>query len=234
MSVHDRLASIQSELKAPKGQYNSFGKYSYRSAEDILEAVKPLLAKNGCTLTLSDEVVQIGDRFYVKTTAELASCDVNDFGSATVTAYAREEDTKKGMDGAQITGAASSYARKYALNGLFAIDDTKDPDATNTHGQNKPQKPKTRTNTSKKAKTPDLDPSQTATDAQVREFVEAASKFASMKHKNFDEVMRAVNTTKTMRNLGTDENTADYNQVQCAAATELVRSWIRKSIESGS
>ena len=232
MSVHDKLASIQAELKAPKGQYNSFGKYSYRSAEDILEAVKPLLAKNGCTLTLSDEVVQIGNRFYVKTTAELANCDVNDIGSAIVTAYAREEDTKKGMDGAQITGAASSYARKYALNGLFAIDDTKDSDATNTHGQNKLQKPKI--NTPKKAKTPDLDPSQPATDAQVREFVEAASKFASMKHKNFDEVMRAVNTTKTMRNLGTDENTSDYNQVQCAAATELVRSWIRKSIESGS
>lgn len=145
MSVYEKLASIQAELKAPKNQRNDFGKYNYRSAEDILEAVKPLLAKNACALTLSDEVVQIGNRFYVKATATLKNCDVNDIATAMVTAYAREEETKKGMDGAQITGSASSYARKYALNGLFAIDDTKDSDATNTHGktaQNRPQQQK--------------------------------------------------------------------------------------------
>lgn len=118
------LLAIQAELKAPKGQYNSFGKYKYRSAEDILEAVKPLLLKNGCTMTLSDELINIGDRYYVKATAKITSKDE----SVAVTALAREPEDKKGMDSSQITGTASSYARKYALNGLFLIDDTKDAD----------------------------------------------------------------------------------------------------------
>lgn len=120
----EKLIKIQKELKAPKGQYNSFGKYKYRSAEDILEAVKPLCAENGVMLTLSDTLEYIGDRYYVKATATVT--DKED--TVTVTAYAREEETKKGMDGSQITGTASSYARKYALNGLFLIDDTKDAD----------------------------------------------------------------------------------------------------------
>lgn len=120
----NKLLKIQTELKAPKGQFNKFGNYKYRSCEDILEALKPLLAKEGCTLTLSDEIVEIGGRVYVKATATLTD------GTATerVTAYAREEESKKGMDASQVTGAASSYARKYALNGLFCIDDTKDAD----------------------------------------------------------------------------------------------------------
>lgn len=118
------LEKIQQELKAPKGQYNSFGKYKYRSCEDIIEAVKPLLAKNGCRLTLSDEIVEIGGRVYVKATAKIVCGDE----SETVTAYAREPEQKKGMDESQITGTASSYARKYALNGLLLIDDTKDAD----------------------------------------------------------------------------------------------------------
>lgn len=121
----DRLVLIQSTLKAPKGQYNSFGKYHYRSAEDILEAVKPLLAENGLSMTISDTLENIGTRYYVKATATLTDGE----DSVSVSAYAREEETKKGMDGSQITGAASSYARKYALNGLFLIDDTKDADA---------------------------------------------------------------------------------------------------------
>ena len=122
------LRSIQTELNAPKNQYNTFGKYSYRSCEDILAAVKPLLAAYNCTLTLTDGIELIGDRFYVRATATLT----NDTGdTAKATAYAREDEVKKGMDGAQITGAASSYARKYALNGLFCIDDVKDPDPTN-------------------------------------------------------------------------------------------------------
>ena len=133
----ETLQKIQSELKAPKGQTNKFGGYSYRSAEDILEAVKPLLAKHKATLTISDDIVEVGGRVYVKAMAILTSLesDVN----LGVTAFAREALTKKGMDEAQITGSASSYARKYALNGLFCIDDTKDPDATNTHGKDKPQ-----------------------------------------------------------------------------------------------
>lgn len=120
----NKLQEIQHRLKAPKGQYNSFGKYKYRSCEDILEAVKPILNDVGCTLTLSDEVVLIGDRFYVKATATLKGEDTQEV----TIAYAREEEEKKGVDGSQITGTASSYARKYALNGLFCIDDTKDAD----------------------------------------------------------------------------------------------------------
>ena len=120
----DKLSAVQMELKAPKGQYNSFGKYSYRSCEDILEAVKPLLSKNGLTLLLTDEPAAVGNRVYIKATARLIS------GGDTieVTAYAREPEDKKGMDTSQVTGTASSYARKYALNGLFLIDDTKDAD----------------------------------------------------------------------------------------------------------
>jgi hypothetical protein len=133
MDCYKTLTMIQSELKAPKGQYNSFGKYSYRSCEDILEAVKPLLAKYNARMTINDEVVLIGDRFYIKATAYLASND--DDKTISVSAYAREAQDKKGMDEAQITGAASSYARKYALAGLFLLDDNKDPDALNKHGK---------------------------------------------------------------------------------------------------
>ena len=123
-NIVQKICLIQSQLKAPKGQYNKFGKYNYRSLEDINEAVKPLLANEGLTMTISDELVLIGDRFYVKATATVTD------GKETlnVSGYAREEENKKGMDGSQITGTASSYARKYALNGLFLIDDTKDAD----------------------------------------------------------------------------------------------------------
>lgn len=122
------LSKIQSTLNAPKGQYNSFGKYKYRSCEDILAAVKPLLKENNCTLTISDDILMVGNRIYVKATATIS----NDKGETnTTTAFAREEENKKGMDASQVTGAASSYARKYALNGLFAIDDTKDADTLN-------------------------------------------------------------------------------------------------------
>lgn len=122
-----KLQKIQQELKAPKGQYNSFGKYNYRSAEDILEAVKPLLASAGCALTIKDEIVYMEGRFYVKATATLYDTK-NGVEITHTTALAREEEEKKGQDGSQITGTASSYARKYALNGLFCIDDTKDAD----------------------------------------------------------------------------------------------------------
>ena len=125
------LAQIQAELKAPKGQFNKFGGYKYRSCEDIVEAAKPLCAKHGLALVISDDMVAVLDRVYVKATSSL----VDESGKviATTSAYARESETKKGMDDSQITGSASSYARKYSLNGLFAIDDTKDADATNDH-----------------------------------------------------------------------------------------------------
>ena len=139
LTLIQKLAAIQKELKAPKNQRNNFGGYNYRSAEDILEAVKPLAIKYGAVVHLSDEVIQVGERIYVK--ARVSLFDMDDIGkSISSFALAREEETKKGMDGSQITGAASSYARKYALNGMFAIDDTKDSDATNDHGKGgKPQ-----------------------------------------------------------------------------------------------
>jgi len=129
MKEINKLLLIQSELKAPKDLVNKFANYNYRSCESILEALKPLLLKHGCLLTLTDEVLAIGNRIYVKASAGL--CDVGSNASWIVTAFAREEEVKKGMDSSQITGAASSYARKYALNGLFLIDDNKDSDHTN-------------------------------------------------------------------------------------------------------
>lgn len=141
-SIHDVLHEIQTELKAPKNQYNSFGGYSYRSTEDILEGLKPLLHKHKAVVLLNDTIKEVGGRVYVEATAVLQTAD----GHITTTAFAREAVQKKGMDESQITGSTSSYARKYALNGLFAIDDTKDADSTNNHGKGKttqPQKAKT-------------------------------------------------------------------------------------------
>lgn len=130
MNIYEKLGIIQSKLKAPKGQYNSFGKYKYRSCEDILEAVKPLLVETKTVLSVTDRMEVVGDRIYVRAEAHLNDCE--DTGEITTVAYAREEESKKGMDSSQVTGAASSYARKYALNGLFCIDDNKDSDSTNT------------------------------------------------------------------------------------------------------
>jgi hypothetical protein len=129
--MENKLAEIQAKVKAPKGQFNSFGKYNYRSAEDILEAVKQVVNPMGYSITISDTIINVGDRYYIKATATLS----NGKETYSTDGYAREEESKKGMDGSQVTGASSSYARKYALNGLFALDDTKDSDATNTHGK---------------------------------------------------------------------------------------------------
>lgn len=149
MNIYEKLLKAQVELKAPKGQYNSFGKYKYRSCEDILEALKPVLDKLKLTLFISDEIVEVGGSYktskkdeiietvgrkYVKATITLVNIEKPDEQIQT-SALAREEETKKGQDGSQITGSSSSYARKYTLNGLFAIDDTKDSDSTNTHGK---------------------------------------------------------------------------------------------------
>ena len=132
MNIYEKLLAVQTELKAPKGQYNSFGKYKYRSCEDILEAVKPILSKHKATLYITDKVMLIGERYYIEATAHFVDTESGE--RIETTAYAREEENKKGMDGSQVTGASSSYARKYSLNGLFDIDDTKDSDSTNTHG----------------------------------------------------------------------------------------------------
>jgi hypothetical protein len=131
MNIYEKLLNIQNELKCNKNQYNKFGGYKYRSCEDILEAVKPICKKYGAVLVLSDTLVNIGERYYIQATARLTNIETNkesEDSCISNTAYAREEESKKGMDGSQITGTASSYARKYALNGLFNIDDTKDAD----------------------------------------------------------------------------------------------------------
>ena len=146
-----KLLVVQQKLKANKTQWNDFGKYNYRSCEDILEAVKPLLASANLTLRLTDEVVAVGGRIYVQARAIL--CAVDSGEEVQTVAYAREDDTKKGMDGCQITGAASSYARKYALNGLFCIDDAKDSDFTNAQPKDQPKEPA-------KRPTPKADPQQ--------------------------------------------------------------------------
>ncbi len=148
MSINEKLLAIQSEIKVPKSQYNAFGKYSYRSCEDILEAIKPLAAKHNCVLKIHDEIEFISGRFYVKAIATLTDCETGEIVVAF--AWAREEETKKGMDAAQITGSTSSYARKYALNGLFCLDDTKDADATNKH--DKEEKPEPAASDSRQSK----------------------------------------------------------------------------------
>lgn len=129
-TIHEKLSQIQSKLNAPKGQYNNFGKYNYRNCEDILQALKPILSEHKCHVSLSDEVVMVGNRFYIKATATITDSENNSFST---TAFAREAESKKGMDESQVTGSTSSYARKYALNGLFAIDDNKDADTLNNH-----------------------------------------------------------------------------------------------------
>ena len=175
MSLVEKIIKVQSTLKAPKNQRNNFGNYNYRSCEDILEAVKPLLAENGLILTISDEMVMLGNRFYVKAEATITDGE----NKITNSAYAREEETKKGMDASQITGAASSYARKYALNGLFCIDDTKDADATNDHGKGERVTPM---NAPKKAPSKTTD----ANDKLVKDKVDACKKSIAAHEKYID------------------------------------------------
>lgn len=152
MGINEKLSNIQTAIKAPKNLYNKFGNYKYRNAEGIYEAVKPYLKEQNCSLIVSDELLPIGDRIYVKATAALFDNEGSGYRAAE--AYAREPEEKKGMDAAQITGATSSYARKYALNGLFLLDDTKDPDTEeyaneNTARSQKAQKTKSATKSTK-------------------------------------------------------------------------------------
>lgn len=151
-NIYSKLSKIQSELKVPKNQYSKFGEYNYRNCEDILEALKPMLKEVGAVITLADEIQLLGARYYIKAVATLTDIDSKE--SITSTAYAREDEERKKMDGSQLTGSASSYARKYALNGLFAIDDTKDSDYTNK-GVETPSRTQTRSKAPKaQAKTP--------------------------------------------------------------------------------
>lgn len=167
MKLHEKLLAIQTKLKAPKGQYNSFGKYSYRSAEDILEAVKPLNAEQGVLLTITDEIKEIGGRVYVVATATVS--DGTD--TLQVSAFAREPENKKGMDESQITGATSSYARKYALNGLYAIDDNKDAD-TDEHKQQQENASKKQQAQKQQAQKQQQQQKQGFTEKELHELVE--------------------------------------------------------------
>lgn len=133
MNIYEKLLNVQTKLKAPKSQFNKFGGYNYRNCEDILEAAKPICKEVNALVWLTDNIVMVGERYYVEATATFV--DIESGEKLLAVAYAREEESKKGMDGSQVTGASSSYARKYALNGLFDIDDTKDSDTTNTHGK---------------------------------------------------------------------------------------------------
>ena len=165
MSIYEKLLRVQLGLKAPKSQWNDFGKYYYRNCEDILEAAKPLLDKEKLLLFIKDELTQIGDRYYIKAVVTLK--DLEELIEIEVTAYAREEENKKGMDGSQVTGASSSYARKYALNGLLLIDDTKDSDTTNKDDKATVKAPTTKAPTKV---------SGTLSDAQIKRLYTLASK----------------------------------------------------------
>lgn len=190
MNVYEKLQAIQTELKAPKGQFNKFGKYKYRSCEDILEAVKPLLAKYGCSLTIEDAIEQSGDRYYVKATAIFRSNDKPLEPNVINTAYAREAETKSGMDASQITGTASSYARKYCLNGLFLIDDTKDADTNEYKAQTDP-------NATDKAEAKEEKQQLMATEYQITKMKEIADQLGE----EFDEDIAKNMTAKQASNF---------------------------------
>lgn len=186
------LNAIQVALNVPKAQFNAFGKYRYRSCEDILKALKPLLQQQNCTLTISDDIIPVGNRFYIKATATLT----NEKGEAAVTtAFAREEESKKGMDASQVTGAASSYARKYALNGLFAIDDTKDADALNVNAEY----------TQKPQQNPPFPPPQNAEQAarqlSAHDLFMAYAKPAIIQAQTKEELVRIYNDYQTLHLL---------------------------------
>lgn len=209
-TVYKNLLLIQQELKAPKGQYNSFGKYHYRSCEDILEAVKPIAHKHGCVVTVTDDIDKIGERYYVRAIAILT--DVETGEQVQNVAYAREEEEKKGMDESQITGAASSYARKYALNGLFAIDDTKDADTDEHKKQSDGNKQ------ANKANKPPTQPCNIADDskpseAQIKRLFAIASKSDKTKGQPADVFLHAVIKQKWQIQSLNDLTKAEYDSL---------------------
>lgn len=209
MSIHSKLMEIQNKLKAPKNQYNSFGKYKYRSCEDILEGVKPLLKETGCTLILSDEVIAVADRIYIKATATLTDAETNE--SVSNSAMARESLDKKGMDDSQITGTASSYARKYALNGMFCIDDTKDADTDEYTASNNRQN-------SKSKSTPLTTKSKEALNTAIAEYVKASG----------------TNINSVMKSLGevTGKTAKEYTEEDAKKALAALSEW-NKSLSQG-
>lgn len=192
-TLRKKLLNIQRDLKAPKGQYNNFGKYSYRSAEDIMEALKPLLVGNNTVCYCKDDYIeQIGERYYLVATIVFADVETDE--EITVKARAREEENKKGMDGSQITGAASSYARKYALSGLFLIDDNKDADSNEYHKQNDQQKPKQQGQQQQQGNQQAQKQNQVRyiDNIQYQEIIKNVEEFATIKGAPFDTVANFV------------------------------------------
>lgn len=198
-NITQKLIKVQSELKAPKGQKNTFGNYNYRSAEDILEAVKPLLSEQGLLMTITDIIEQIGERYYIQ--AKVILTDGED--TVEVTGYARESLNKKGMDDSQITGTASSYARKYAMNGLFLIDDTKDSDSNEN-----------RTERENRAKKADVEAER-----------EKQAKIAKL-NAQYERALKAANDKEAPTELLTK-----WNKLPKAAALKEIAEWINENTE---
>lgn len=230
MGLRAVLSHVQNELHVPKDQYNSFGKYAFRNLESINAALKPLCEMYDCGYFLSDEVVLIGERFYTKATVTFWAngCE----GEISSTAYAREEDEKKGMDEAQISGLASSYARKYAMCGMFAIDSGEEVDGMDNRGSVSDSKTRSRgggTTTPKKAQPTRKTAPQKPTQASGDDFLVNLAKFAEMKGRQIDEVIAALNKTKGMQELGVTEGTLEYSEAQTVRASEILAGWIAKS-----
>jgi len=199
MNIYEKLATIQQSLVAPKNQYNSFGDYKYRSCEDILEGLKPCLQQAKAAVTISDELVLIGERYYIKATATLFDCEGD--GSVSNTAYARETESRPKMDVSQITGSASSYARKYALNGLFCIDDVKDADSRNNQKDNEEQKK--------------IDEQKKQAEAEKQQAELGTSKISEVKQKALSERCKKENVDEgKLMNLYKVKSFADLSENQ--------------------
>lgn len=223
-----RFSEIQQQLKCGKDSVNDFGKYRYRTCSAILEAVKPLLGP--ATLTITDELVMTGDRYYIRAVATYRNAEEGE--EFVATAYAREPESKKGMDDSQVTGAASTYARKYALCGLLAIDDSSsDPDATNRHeGAQEPrrrQKAADEGNGAKPSAIVSQAASQPASADTMNELMRLASEYAEMRGRKAADVIAALDSTKRLQAMGANSGDG-YTQAQAEAATMIVRGWIEK------
>ncbi len=239
-SVYAVLAEVQHRVSCPKGQYNKFGGFAYRSLEDINAALKPICEELGCSYWFADEIVPMGlpgtgedkdtGRWYLKATVTFAAegCD----GTVSATAFAREQKDKKGMDAAQITGLASSYARKYAACGLFAIDSGEDPDALDNQKPSKPRSAQKQAPARVSAQAPRKTASQPATDEQLVDVATKLGEFAELRGKTAKEVMDALNATRALKAAGVTPATTQYDNVQAAAAIELLDIWIAKAKEA--
>lgn len=231
-NVYAVLAEVQHRLTCPKGQYNKFGGFAYRSLEDINAALKPICTDLGCGYMFSDEVVQVDERYYLRATATFWADGAED--TVSVSAMAREQEDKKGMDDAQITGLASSYARKYAACGLFSIDSGEEVDAMDNQRASGGRSPKGRGNSAPKAAKPQKTAPQPresvqASDEQLTEFAELMGEFAELRGKDAGEVLAAVRSTKALKALGVTPATRQLDAEQAAAAIKILNGWIEKA-----